>query len=261
MSSKQSSINSNVVNVGELIERISTFGVKFNPVRNDFTIPFLTELKTNAETLVGLAKTAENIDKNSIAVRASGIKSIDGLVTRAINSFSISGASPQSVQQAESKVRTFRNIRVSAKPTAEELAAAKADGKELRVNALHNASYDRKIENFADIIDFVKNSSEYGPNEADISVNGLTHKLKEIKTQNNTCLRTAAELDATRMERDTMLCADVTGLVDVAMGAKKYVKSVYGANSPQYKSISDLRFRKTKKITTLDTVDIPAPER
>lgn len=64
MSTKQTSIGSNIVNLGELTERVSTFGVKYNPVRSDFKIPNLTVLKTTAETLAELVKTAENVENN-----------------------------------------------------------------------------------------------------------------------------------------------------------------------------------------------------
>jgi hypothetical protein len=46
-----------------------------------------------------------------------------------------------------------------------------------------------------------------------------------------------------------VLFTDVTGLVDVAMGVKKYIKSAFGATSVQYKSVSGIHFRKIKKIT------------
>jgi hypothetical protein len=249
MSSNQTNINSNVVNLGELIERVTTLGVKYNPVRSEFTIPRLAELKASGETAVARVQTADNIYKNSITARALAFKDADGLVTRAISSFGISGASAQSIRQAESKVRTYRSIRTSEKPTDDEIAAAKAEGKELRVNVQHNATFDKKIENFADFIDFLANSPLYKPNETDINVEGLTAKLADLKNKNNLCLKTSAELDAVRLARDMVLFTDVTGLVDVAMGVKKYIKSAFGATSVQYKSVTGIHFRKIKKIT------------
>ena len=37
---------------------------------------------------------------------------------------------------------------------------------------------------------------------------------------------------------------DNVGLVDVATDVKTYIKSVYGATSPQFKSVSSLKFTK-----------------
>ena len=38
-----------------------------------------------------------------------------------------------------------------------------------------------------------------------------------------------------------------TGLVDVALDSKTYIKSIFGATSPQYKQISKLRFIRPKR--------------
>ena len=248
MSSNQSSIGTNLVNLGELIERVSTFGAKYNPVRSEFTIPRLIELQGSIDILISQVQTAENIDNNSIATRALAFKSNDGLVTHAINSFSISGASEQSIRQAESKVRAYRNIRVSDKPSEEDIATAKAEGKNLRINTMHSATFDKKTENMGDFIDFLANSPEYGPNESDISIEGLSAKLAELKSKNKNCSKTSAELDAVRRNRDIAMFAKGTGMVDLAMGVKKYVKSVFGATSIQYKEISDLKFKNIKTI-------------
>jgi hypothetical protein len=46
--------------------------------------------------------------------------------------------------------------------------------------------------------------------------------------------------------RDQLLYGEETGMVDVAMDVKNYVKSVFGAISPQYKQVSRLRFTKSR---------------
>jgi hypothetical protein len=42
------------------------------------------------------------------------------------------------------------------------------------------------------------------------------------------------------------LYADGTGLVDLALLVKKYIKSLFGADSPQYEQISGLKFRRPR---------------
>jgi hypothetical protein len=39
-----------------------------------------------------------------------------------------------------------------------------------------------------------------------------------------------------------MIYNELTGLVDISFDVKLYVKSVFGATSPQYKAISGLKF-------------------
>jgi len=47
-----------------------------------------------------------------------------------------------------------------------------------------------------------------------------------------------------RNQRDIVLYADKTGLVDIASDVKLYVKSAYGATSPLFRSVSGLAFSK-----------------
>jgi len=260
MSSIQTSNSSNLTNAGELIGRVSSFGPKYNPVPIAFTIPRLNELKASADSLEALAQTAENIWRNSTTARVLVFNDADGKVTRAFNSFSISGAPKQSIQQATSKVHAYRSIRISDKPTADEKAAAKAEGKELKTNVQHNATFDKKVENIGDFIDFLDNSGFYGPNEADISIPGLKALHEEMKNNNKICTQATIERDKARMLRDTVMYSDGTGLVDIAQGVKRYVKSAFGATSVQYKSISSLKFRKIKKINNPDQEPPQTPE-
>ncbi|HNP67813.1 MAG TPA: hypothetical protein PKH16_07915 [Aequorivita sp.] len=49
-----------------------------------------------------------------------------------------------------------------------------------------------------------------------------------------------------RLERNRILYQENTGLVDTALGVKKYIKSVYGAASPEYNQIKGIKFKNYK---------------
>jgi hypothetical protein len=49
-----------------------------------------------------------------------------------------------------------------------------------------------------------------------------------------------------RQVRDSILFAPETGMIDTALLVKEYVKSVFGAASPQYKEVNHLKFRNKK---------------
>ena len=246
MSTSHSGNVQNVVNHGILTERVSTFGVKYNPVRPEFTIQQLIDLKVSGETVLGIVNAAENADKKSGVTRGVAFENVEGVVTNSINAFRISGAPEQAIQQAESLVREFRAVRASDKPTEEEKATAKAEGKELKTNVLHNSTIDSKIENLGNYVRFLMVRPEYRPYETDITIEALTAKLAELKMTNSECNKTAAALTKARMDRDVVLYTDTTGLVDIALGVKLYVKSAFGATSPEYKSISKLKFTKPR---------------
>jgi hypothetical protein len=47
--------------------------------------------------------------------------------------------------------------------------------------------------------------------------------------------------------RNELLYKDITGMVNVANSAKIYIKSVFGATSPQFKQVSSLKFTNYKQ--------------
>ena len=49
-----------------------------------------------------------------------------------------------------------------------------------------------------------------------------------------------------RITRDNLLYSKDSGLVDVAMDVKNYVKSIFGATSPEYANVSDIEFTNRK---------------
>ena len=58
--------------------------------------------------------------------------------------------------------------------------------------------------------------------------------------------QTEAELNNKLIERDNILYMDGTGLYSIAQNVKKYVKSLYGAGSPEYINVSSIEFTSRK---------------
>ena len=65
-----------------------------------------------------------------------------------------------------------------------------------------------------------------------------------MTTANTDVVDMAVPLSNSRIARNDVLYTDDTGICDVAALVKKYVKSVYGATSPQYAQVSGLEFKR-----------------
>jgi hypothetical protein len=85
-------------------------------------------------------------------------------------------------------------------------------------------------------------SNKYTPNEADLSVSGLNTLLTSMQTANSGVINAYTAFSNSRIVRDKTLYDESTGLVTAAAEVKKYVKSLFGASSPQYKQVSKLQF-------------------
>jgi len=71
--------------------------------------------------------------------------------------------------------------------------------------------------------------------------------LAELKAKNTGVINTYTAYSNARIDRNKVLYTDNTGLVDLALEVKKYVKSVFGAGSPQYKQVSGIKFKKESR--------------
>ena len=105
-------------------------------------------------------------------------------------------------------------------------------------------SYDSRLDNFDKLIKLLSSVAAYAPNEADLKITALTALYTDLKAKNLAVINAETPLNNARIARNDVMYKDNTGLVDVATDVKTYIKSVYGATSPQYKTVSSLKFTK-----------------
>ena len=104
-------------------------------------------------------------------------------------------------------------------------------------------SYDSQLDNFDKLIKLLASIALYAPNEPELKVTALTALYNDLKTKNTAAVSAATPLSNARLARNEIMYKPLTGMVDIALDTKTYIKSVFGASSPQYKQISKLAFR------------------
>ena len=108
-------------------------------------------------------------------------------------------------------------------------------------------SYDQLIEHFTKLIEQLKTpEANYAPNEVDLKIVTITAQLAALKTANTNVSNAYTTVSNARIARDKTLYKDKTGLYDITLAVKDYVKSLYGATAPEYKQISKIKFTKPK---------------
>lgn len=88
-------------------------------------------------------------------------------------------------------------------------------------------SYDNRIDNFDKLIKLLAAQPEYAPNEAELSVSSLEALHTNFIALNSAAVNSYTVLSNSRINRNNILYAPLTGLTDIAAGVKKYVKSVF----------------------------------
>ena len=92
----------------------------------------------------------------------------------------------------------------------------------------------------------LKNETSYNPNETELRIQAVEDKIARLNTTNDDVASQEQAISNARLDRDNILYNNPDALVTVAKGVKTYVKSVFKANSPEYKQISGISFKMYK---------------
>ena len=235
----------NIANFSTLISFVQGYGSAYDPSNASLAVAALqAKLAASEAVLDGVVATVAPW-KTKVNDRETEFEGLRKLVTRVVNSFAASGAEKNSIDDVKAIKRKIDGARAKALPQDDpETPENEAQG-----NSVSQRSYTQTVEHFDNLIEFLTtNSSFYAPNENELKLTTLTAKSTALKAANTAVMTAATPLSNARLDRDVELYNETSGLVDTALTVKKYVKSLYGADSPQFKQISGLEFRKVKTL-------------
>lgn len=235
----------NVANFEDLISFCNGYGGSYNPSKAALQIVNLTTLHSNALSSITVVTSAKNAYSITTNQRQTAFNSLRKLCTRIVNALDATHATDRLVKDA----RTI-NYKIQGKRAATKAAKPKVAGSEAaedKTISVSQQSYDALIDNFSKLIELVGTEPTYTPNETDLQISTLQTTLGSLKATNTAVVNAYTGYSNARIARNNMLYAPTSGLVDIALEVKKYVKSVFGASSPQFKQVSKLEFKRPKK--------------
>lgn len=233
----------NVAKLGELNSNITTFGELYNPPKESLKLVSLQSLEQRGKDAISAVHTAFASYSKAIKAREFAFEALPKLVTRIINSLKACDTTEQVDESARSIVRKIQGRRASAKKTEDEKAASKVAGVELIEHSSSQMSFDSRLDNFDKLIKLLFTVDQYTPNEPDLKVESLAALLNNLRMKNAEVVTAASRLNSVRLSRNEILYKTNSGLIDIALDAKSYIKSLFGASSQQYKQIAKLHFR------------------
>jgi hypothetical protein len=234
----------NVYNFETLTSCVTSYGADYNPSRHAIMHPQLLALLENGKSSINEINSAFSSYSTAIAAREEAFATLNKYTTRVLNALKASGSSTQIDESARSLVWKIQGVRASAKKTVKEKDTLKAEGKEVKEISSSQMSFDLRINNTEKLISLLAGIPEYAPNESELSVASLISYNNMLKEKNQEAVAATSQLNRARIFRDTVLYSQNTGLVDISVDVKSYVKSVYGATSPQYKQLAALNFQR-----------------
>lgn len=232
----------NVANFDELISFVTGYRESYNPSKATIKLDALKALSDHAKTSINAVSSMEPAYKSAVAAREVVFIPLSKLTTRIMNSIRATDTTVQVDENARTLVRKIQGVRATAKKTEDEKKALAEKGKEVVEISTSQMSYDSRLDNFFKLIQLLSSVPEYNPNETELKIEHLNTILDDLKAKNAAVVESYIPLSNARISRNNLLYKENTGLYDVALDVKNYIKSVFGATSPQYKQVSKIKF-------------------
>jgi hypothetical protein len=230
----------NVANFQTIITYVTGYGATYNPTNPNIQLPQLQLKHTAANTAVNDVNAEVASQTNLINLRQMKFDPLSKLATRIINALDASGVAPQVVADARTLVNALTGKRKSPKPDpADPNAPATASASHM--------SFDMRLDNFNKLIELLSTQPLYAPNETELRTTSLTTLYDTMLNANNDVKVADTKTSNARILRNEELYHPETGLVNTALDVKKYIKALFGADSPQYKQVSAIKFTSPKE--------------
>lgn len=234
----------NVATFEDLISFCTAYGATYNPTKAALKIPALTAQLAAANAALQAVKVAKTTYDNATNAREIAFKPLKSLATKIVNSIAATEATPQTVDDVKSVNNKIQGRRAKAieKPGADTIAA---DAEPVKIISVAQQSYNKMVDHFAQLVATLTAEPKYFPNEPELKVAALNILVADLRAKNTAVINATTALSNARIARDKVIYAETTGLIDVSLAVKQYVKSLFGATSPQFKQVSGLRFPKS----------------
>jgi hypothetical protein len=232
----------NVANLQKLIEQITTYS-DYNPSIDNLKIPTVTTLYDNSLSSLNNVINKRNANKNAIHLRQELNEGLKSKVTRIINQLDVLNLTDGIFDQAKSLNRLIQGSRKTTKvieTNEDDFNEEENENKETK--SISRQSFTETAENLNKLLQLIETVDTYNPNIEDLKLVNLKTYQTELVKATKEVNKTEAELNTEFINRNKLLYNEENGLYEIAQNVKKYVKSVYGAKSPEYSNVSKIRF-------------------
>jgi len=240
----------NVANFESVLSFVIGYGATYNPSKVNLKVPALqTQLASCKANIASVTSTSVAFN-NAVNARMIAFFGLKKLSTRLLNALDATAATPQIVKDFKTinaKVQGSKLTKADSGKTPAPLDPNTPVTETAKTISSSQQSYSSLIEHMATIITILSTEPTYLPNETDLKVVTLNTLLTNLKNTNTGVINAYTTVSNARIARDQSLYNTTNGLCETAKEIKMYVKSVYGATSPQYKQISGIEFKVVKK--------------
>ena len=233
----------NVANFEDFISFVTAYGATYNPTKASIKLANLNAIFTQAKSDITNVMNKTVAFNTTSNVRATLFEPLQKLSTRLVQALSSTDATKELIKDAKTVNRKLQGKRSKTIETITDPNAPAPN-----TISASQQSYDQLIEHFGKLIEILKSEPSYIPNETELKIATLNTQLTALKTANTNVTTAYTAVSNSRIARDKTLYKEKTGMYDVTLDVKNYVKSLYGISSPEFKQLSKIKFSKPKTV-------------
>ncbi len=227
----------NVATFKELITYCAAYGSSYNPSKSLLALTSLQQSADDAAVVTKEAKAEYTAYQKTTNARQLVYEQLKPFATKVVNALAATDADKLAVANARSANRKIQGAGKKSKNVTPE-----NEEESSKSISRSQQSYDNLASNFFQLTEIVTQDKNYTPNEPGLQKTALTARYDELLAANKTVSDQATKYSNAMLRRDEKLYGREAGLYAIQSAVKKYVKSVFGATSSQFKQISGLEF-------------------
>lgn len=232
----------NLSNFLKALSIVSGLGLAYNPNNPLIELTNLQTKLTALQTAFATVVPLDSAETLAINERGAVFEPLPKLVTRISNAAAVSINDPLFADNLRTIVRKLQGRRAPEKPVEEPDPANPEEPKQR--NTVSQMGFDSRVANFFELITLLKTQGAYNPNETELKIATLETMLLDMQAKNTAVVDATVAVQNARIVRNQVFYNGTDGVVALMDLVKKYVKSVFGATSPQFKQLSGLKFKK-----------------
>lgn len=224
----------NVANFETIIAFCAGYNAAYNPNNPNIKLPALNDLLTTSRAAIQAVLDEVTLYNNAINERQLLFAGLKPLATRLVNALQVGNPPKATIEDAKGFNRKIQGTR-----------AQKADpnpAPDTKTVSSSQQSFNQQIEHLSKLVSLLQAEASYAPNEVELQTATLNTLVANMRTANTNVANAYTRISNARITRNKMLYDPNTGLYNTALDIKQYIKSVFGAKSPEYKQISGIKF-------------------
>jgi hypothetical protein len=231
----------NIAQFQNLLLSCRGFGTGYRPAKTALQLESLETLLARARQTFDELTAKRAVYNSAVGIRQTAFAKLRPFCTRLVSAYASSDLPEKAVGDARAIQRKLQGYKLRKPAAPTDPNAPEPTEKAVSTS---RQSFDLLCEHFDRMVAIARNDAGFRPNEPELQLAGLEQFLTDLKSACGGVAQAWIDLQNARMARNAAFYGPNGSLCNTALEVKKYVKSVYGANAPQYEQISGMAFTK-----------------